>query len=128
MNDSAACNWTKQYFPDITECATCNMQYKCVCLYDSFHYLCLGCGRQSLKYHPPYQEKIVRHYCVEYEKHIEWYRDADLHNEQGPAVEFFEKTPYTKLWFINGVHVDAKSLNELLQSKEYRSWKLKAFE
>jgi len=114
------------YFPKIIECHSCKIQYKCICLYDNFHYICLGCGSRQMRYHPPYKEKIIRNYCVKYAHYVEWYRDTKLHNENGPAVEFTIE-PYNKLWYIDGNRVLVESNEELLNSIEYKKFKLKAF-
>lgn len=134
MNKEQGYDASTHYFPEIQECGTCNVQYKCVCLYEHFHHICLGCGRQYLKYHPPYKEKIIRNYCINYGVVVEWYKDANLHNELGPAVQFLTKkngiwtNKYKNFWFLDGKKVEQVfSQEEFLKSKEYREYKLKVF-
>ena len=122
------------YFPKVEMCSTCDIEYKCFCLYDSFFYVCVRCARKFCKYHPPYNEKIARYFQIDYGPVIEWFRDNILHNENGPAVQFTTyksgtwTDKYKKLWYLDGKKIEnVFSQEEFLKSKEYREWKLKAF-
>lgn len=53
----------------------------------------------------------------------EYFYKGRYHRLDGPA----HITNNIKYWYINGEHIVCSSLEEFQNSKEYRTWKIKAF-